>query len=137
MKVYNAYKFFFFSFLVDSSLQLCCIMKVITVLEMMNKCLQIALFIWDKEVHGQNANAESFQLWENTSTLELLNAPMLVEPCCIFKKTLKFTNTCKNDKTITMFYRKILLTNIVIIRTVQFCWKKKVIFERFKQIPTF
>lgn len=76
---------------------------------MMNKCLQIALFIWDKEVHGQNTNAESFQLWENTSTLELLNAPMLVESCCIFKKRWNLQTSAKMIKLLPCFTEKYYL----------------------------
>lgn len=76
---------------------------------MMNKCLQIALFIWDKEVLGQNANAESFQLWENTSTLGLLNMPILVKPCWIFKKRWNLQISAKMIRLLPCFTEKYYL----------------------------
>lgn len=79
-------------------------MKVITVLEMMNKCLQIALCIWNKEVRGQNANADSFQLWENTSTSGLMN--MQSQKLVLFLKKLWNLQISAKIITITMFYQK-------------------------------
>lgn len=90
-------------------------MKVITVLEMMNKCLQIALCIWNKEVRGQNANADSFQLWENTSTSGLMN--MQSQKLVLFLKNFEIYKYLQKSLLLPCFTKKVLLKNIVIIWT--------------------